>query len=143
MMQNPNTVKYKKLKALPFLALEDMNGKSEADVRAHIESTFDAPGATEHFEVLVAYESVGDYGCDSSNWFLLRDKRTGELFENHGSHCSCYGFESQWKPEVTTRKYLKSDKFGGASLGGYDSTRNYDDKPDHNTTIREWIKKNL
>lgn len=26
----------------------------------------------------------------------------GKLWEVHGSHCSCYGLEGQWKPEETT-----------------------------------------
>lgn len=71
------------------------------------------------YNILIAYESVGSWGCDSSSFFLLEKKSSGRLFEVHGSHCSCYGFEGQWLIEKTTKKYLKSDKFYFSS-GGYD-----------------------
>ena len=73
----------------------------------------------EKYEILIAYESVGSWGCDSSSWFLLKEKATGKLFETHGSHCSCYGFEGQFEPEETTVEYLQSDKFY-FYCGGYD-----------------------
>ena len=76
------------------------------------------------FHVLIAYKSVGNWGCDSNAWLLLKDKQTKELFEVHASHCSCYGFEQQFEqqfePEETNLQYLKSDKFR-YSTGGYDS----------------------
>lgn len=31
----------------------------------------------------------------------------GELYEVHGSHCSCYGLENQWEPEKVTLKELQ------------------------------------
>ena len=101
-----------------MLVLCDLEGMDEAQVREHIASAYrisvsDLGGV----EVLIGYESVGSWGCDSSNWFLFR--KNGELFENHGSHCSCYGFEDQWSPESTSAAYLLSDKFY-LSTGGYD-----------------------
>lgn len=75
-------------------------------------------------QVLVAYESVGDHGCDSSSFFILKDKNTGELFEIHGSHCSCYGFEGQLKLEptnLTALKYRIDRTRQLFSAGGYDS----------------------
>ena len=74
------------------------------------------------FHVLIAYKSVGNWGCDSSAWLLLKDKQTKELFEVNASHCSCYGFEQQFEPEETTVGYLKSDKFRYSS-GGYDNSK--------------------
>jgi hypothetical protein len=91
----------------------------------------------DRFEILIAYESVGSYGCDSSSWFLLREKSTRNFFENFGTHCSCYGFEGQWKPELTTVEYLKSDKF-------YVCTGGYDDNSDANkAAINDYIRNNL
>ena len=58
-------------------------------------------------QVLVAYESVGSWGCDSESFFLLRSKADGSLYEIHGSHCSCYGFEGQLDLEPTDIKSLK------------------------------------
>lgn len=43
------------------------------------------------------------YGGDSYDGcaFVLF-QRGGTLFEVNGSHCSCYGLEGQWCPEITT-----------------------------------------
>ena len=101
-----------------MLALEDLAGQDEASVREHIVCEFEIrEKKLRGFEILVAYESVGDYGCDSSNWFLLR--KGGVLYENHGGHCSCNGFAGQWAPEETNVEYLLSDKFYFRA-GGYD-----------------------
>lgn len=54
-------------------------------------------------EVLIAHMQQYDY--DGEAWILFR--RNGELFEVHGSHCSCYGYEEQWKPEAASVKHLK------------------------------------
>lgn len=102
-----------------MLALEDLAGDSVDSVREHIVCSFQIEeNELDGFEVLVAYESVGDYGCDSSNWFLIR--KDGQLYENYGSHCSCMGFEEQWGPEETSVDYLLSDKFNFCT-GGYDN----------------------
>jgi hypothetical protein len=33
---------------------------------------------------------------------LVVYERDGQLFEVNGSHCSCYGLEGQWTPELTS-----------------------------------------
>lgn len=104
------------------LFLEDFSGKDSDVVRNKIVKDFEiARERIDEFQILVAYMSVGDYGCDSSAWLLLRDRKSGGLFEVHASHCSCYGFEGQFAPEPTTEAYLKSDKFS-FSCGGYDNS---------------------
>lgn len=121
-----------------MIALEDMKDMSEVDVKDHIaaeyagdRSGFDYGNPTEsekaklradldQYEVLIAYESVGSWGCDSSSFFLLRSA-DGKLWENHGSHCSCFGFEGQWSPEETTKETLQRRNYW--SLGGYDNDR--------------------
>ena len=101
-----------------MLALEDLEGQDEASVRDHIVCSFEIEEKElDGFEILVAYESVGSWGCDSSNFFLLRTD--GVLYENHGGHCSCNGFEGQWAPEETAVDYLLSEKFHFCT-GGYD-----------------------
>lgn len=103
------------------MALEDLAGLNLKDVKDHIASAFEIERKQlSRWNVLVAYESVGSWGCDSSNYFLMRDRRTKELYEARGSHCSCYGFEGQWEPEKVELEYLKSDKHY-ISMGGYDS----------------------
>lgn len=106
-----------------MLTLQDMKGKTEAEIKQHLISEY---GATESqlkdISVLIAYESVGDWGCDSSSFFLLKDKKSKKLYEIHGSHCSCFGFENQYTPEETTVQALKdrAAKKYVFSTGGYD-----------------------
>jgi hypothetical protein len=44
-------------------------------------------------------------------YFLVRNLETGRLYEVIGSHCSCMGFEDQWKPEITSKEYLLSENY--------------------------------
>ncbi len=109
-----------------MLALEDLKEFSMVEVLSHLaneyaESEQDA-AKLNGLKVLIAYESVGDYGCDSSSFFLVEDEQ-GNLFEIHGSHCSCYGFEGQLQLEETSVKALlfRIDNGNGVFYtGGYD-----------------------
>lgn len=104
------------------LFLEDLECMEESEIKQHLVRSYDAKREdVDKFEILIAYESVGSWGCDSTSFFLLRDKETNKLYENHGSHCSCYGFEGQFCPEETSVEYLKSNNFY-FSTGGYDSS---------------------
>jgi hypothetical protein len=135
------------------LFLEDLKDSNEDEIKKHLAEEYaeessgfdygdpsdDTKAALlaelEGFDIIIAYESVGDYGCDSSSWFLLKRKADNELFEVHGSHCSCYGFEGQFKDlEETTLEYLKSDKFN-FYCGGYD--RN---ETDNQLAVKEFLK---
>ena len=128
-----------------MLAIEDLLGRTEDRVKQHIadnyaEEPYDKEAAKpiieqlDKLEVLIAYESVGSWGCDSTSFFVFKDKETGTLYEMHGSHCSCYGFEGQFGLEETTVEALKSrvenarsrnqdedDEHAIFSIGGYDS----------------------
>lgn len=118
------------------LYLEDLSGLSEDEVKKHIVSSYEVDvQEVDKYEVLVAYESVGSWGCDSSSWILLKDKETGELFETHGGHCSCYGFEGQFEPEETSVEYLQSDKFY-LSCGGYD-----DNESENVSKVKEYLSR--
>jgi len=64
------------------------------------------------FDILIAYENLDGY--EATSFFLLRDITTEKLYEVHGGHCSCCGFEGQFKPEETTVEYLKKQ---GAGVG--------------------------
>ena len=102
------------------LFLEDLKNTTQIEVKHHIVTEYAVDEKTvDKFDILVAYESVGHWGCDSSSYYLLRNKADGELYEVHGSHCSCYGFEGQFEPEETSVEYLKSDRFRFYT-GGYD-----------------------
>ena len=87
------------------------------------------------YHILIAYQSEGDWGCDSSSWFLLKDNDEN-LFEVSGGHCSCYGFEGQWEPQESSWAYLLSDKFYFNS-GGYDDQRDLSKE-----LIAKFIKEN-
>jgi hypothetical protein len=128
-----------------MLAIEDLLGRTEAQVKEHIadnyaQQPYDKESAKviynqlDKLDILIAYESVGSWGCDSTSFFVFKDKETGTLYEMHGSHCSCYGFEGQFGLEETTVEALKSrvenarsrnqdedDEHAIFSIGGYDS----------------------
>lgn len=130
-----------------MLALEDLKYYSEQQVLEHLaenysgeKSGFDYGEITssdiekanellKNMEVLVAYQSIGDWGCDSSAFFLLKDKTDGKIFEVHGSHCSCFGFGGQLQLEETTIEALK---FRINNVGYIFSTGGYDDNDAEN-----------
>ena len=73
--------------------------------------------------VLIAYES--EYGYDGTSFFLLQDQQ-GKLYEVHGSHCPCFGFEGQLDLEETTLKALKFRLENDGSLFNCDESDNED-----------------
>lgn len=118
------------------VCLEDLKGKSKKELLAHIISEYSAT-ATELrcVDILLAYESVGAWGCDSSSYFILRDKTTKQLFTVHASHCSCYGFENQWRPEPVSAAQLKLEK-SPMLCGGYD-----DHEEENKQAVADFIKR--
>jgi hypothetical protein len=136
----------------PCLRLADLRDLTDDELRAHIIAQYIdpadepwsdgndgyVPGAqpvvcttADIGTILVAYESVGDYGCDSSSYFLI--ERDGQLFEVHGGHCSCNGFEGQWEPKPVTPAYLVSPQWS-MPRGGYD-----DQGEQHQDVVVEWL----
>jgi hypothetical protein len=102
-----------------MLTLADLKGHSEDRVRQHLLDEYTADKAVlDLHDVIVAYEHVGDYGCDSSSMFVLRHRQSGELFMVTGSHCSCHGFEDQFDLQSVTDKYLHTKFY--FCTGGYD-----------------------
>ena len=67
-------------------------------------------------KIHLAWYGQGDY-CGSA--FVLFEK-DGQLYECHGSHCSCYGLEDQWGPEETTVESLAHRLEHGYVFSGYD-----------------------
>lgn len=115
--------------------LADYAGWSDGQLREHLASDWEADRATiDKFDILLAYESVGSWGCDSSAFLILRGKGGGKLYEVHGGHCSCYGFEGQFEPEDTTASVMAAR--GYISTGGYD-----DNSTENEATIRAFIDK--
>jgi hypothetical protein len=123
------------------LYLEDMEGDSEEAVLEHLSVAYSEDTdkdssvmrkSLEGWKVLVAYESVGNWGCDSSSWYLLVNT-SGDYGVISGAHCSCYGFEGQGEIEATEVEYLKSDNFY-LPTGGYD-----DDGEKNSTAVKEYL----
>ena len=61
-----------------------------------------------------------DSGEYAESFFLLKRNSDGVLFEVHGSHCSCYGFEGQLDLEETIPAALRYRAINGHLLGGFD-----------------------
>lgn len=117
-----------------MLLLADYEGMKKKDLKDYICADFEVSmKELNRFDILIAYKHVGSWGCDSSAWFLLREKASGKLFENSGGHCSCYGFEGQFEPGETSKAYLVSDKFY-FSHGGYDDEN-------HTERVVDYIKR--
>jgi hypothetical protein len=53
--------------------------------------------------ILFASYDCGGYDGEA---FVIFEEN-GSLYEVHGSHCSCYGLEGQWEPELTTKAALE------------------------------------
>jgi hypothetical protein len=114
---------------MSMLALADFAGMDESAAKEHISLEFGVePEKLADISILVAYMSVGDYGCDSSAFIVF--KRDGDLYEVNASHCSCFGFDAQdysgtdgtqWEPEIVpdVSAILQRTDWSLAS-GGYD-----------------------
>lgn len=123
------------------LFLEDLKDLDEREIKNHLVSEYsdnntqEIEKQLEAYDVLIAYESVGSWGCDSSSYFLLKHKDTGQYKEIQGAHCSCYGFEGQFDFQDATVEYLKSDSFY-LPCGGYD-----DDEDENKEKVEVFLKK--
>lgn len=70
-----------------------------------IRADFCAPDALSHGSVLIAASySYEDY----SGFAAVVYVNDGAVYEVYGSHCSCYGLEGQWKPELAHVGELRS-----------------------------------
>lgn len=101
-----------------MIKLEDLKDYTDEQVYDHITSSYDVERSeVDKYDILLAYESVGSWGCDSSADLIMRRKSDGQLFFNTASHCSCYGFEEQFTPEETSVEQLEKQWW---TFGGYD-----------------------
>lgn len=56
-------------------------------------------GLTED-DIIIIYADY-TYECyTGSSDVYFYDKRDNQFYEVHGGHCSCYGLEDQWEPEL-------------------------------------------
>lgn len=93
-----------------LLKLGDYVGMSYDDIVKDIVCNYEVEESTvNQYKLVVA--CLNNYGYEEDSYFLLVHRNTGKLYEVFGGHCSCYGFEGQFKPEETTAEYIFSDKF--------------------------------
>lgn len=98
------------------LFLGEFESLTQEEAKSKIVSDFEIQETElKRFKIMIAYQDYADY--EGQSFILLKDKETGELFENHGSHCSCYGFEGQFDPKKTEMIYLLSEHFSCYSFG--------------------------
>lgn len=80
-------------------------------------SKFEVPPGTFDGVILVAQYSFECYDGSADVLFRGAD---GFLYEVHGSHCSCFGLENQWEPELVEvnefrqRVMLRDDEYSVA-----------------------------
>lgn len=119
-----------------MIALADLSSFSESEIIEHLVNNYSRTADSSNDEyynhkeesskkldgmsVILAYESVAGSGEYAESFFLLKRNSDGVLFEVHGSHCSCYGFEGQLDLEETNSVALKYRAINGHLLGGFD-----------------------
>jgi hypothetical protein len=92
------------------LLLGDLSGMAIDEVLTKVSHEFcvERP-ELEKLELLIA--QINEDGYEGYAYFLVRNLETGKLYEISACHCSCYGFEDQWKPEITSKDYLLSENY--------------------------------
>lgn len=60
-------------------------------------------------EIHAGYYTYESYSGDA--FVLFRDTRDGKWYEVNGSHCSCFGLEDQWRPELVSTEAMKMRSF--------------------------------
>lgn len=59
----------------------------------------------------ILFASYGYENYSGNAWILFEE--SGELFEVHGSHCSCYGLEGQWDADKVVLEELYNRVING------------------------------
>lgn len=119
-----------------MIALADLSSFSESETIEHLVNNYSRTADSSNDEyynhkeesskkldgmsVILAYESVAGSREYAESFFLLKRNSDGVLFEVHGSHCSCYGFEGQLDLEETNSDALRYRAINGHLLGGFD-----------------------
>lgn len=92
------------------LLLDDLQGMTDEELVGCITRKFQIERSElDGVDILIG--SMEDGGYDGSAYFLVRNRETGALYEVTGGHCSCYGFEGQWSPAITSKEYLLSQNY--------------------------------
>mgnify|MGYP000883629213 CR=1 FL=1 len=68
---------------------------NEFSSRKDLEDKFEITLPDDIEIILAAYEYEGYEG-----WAFVVFRQCGQVYEVNASHCSCFGLEGQWRPEV-------------------------------------------
>jgi hypothetical protein len=90
-----------------------MQGPWNAETRSY--DPLPDPVLDREYEVIAAEYVDEDYSGDV---FVLL-KSGDEYYEINGGHCSCYGLEDQWDPQLTTEEALRHRVEKGSSYGAF------------------------
>lgn len=77
--------------------------------KAHIAKSFEIP-VSDLDDCEILFASYGGYYYDGNALVIFRGK-DGNLYEVHGSHCSCYDLAGEWEPELTSFEALRHRKW--------------------------------
>ena len=104
---NLNSPINKIMTEIPNYFFEDFKGYTVKEVLEWIKDNHEEsfPG-----NLIPFYGELNEDSYDGSMKALLVDPTSGEFFEIHGSHCSCFGFEGQLTPEICPIQYLEKGK---------------------------------
>lgn len=69
-----------------------------------IADMFSAFQATQSGEDIIYCQNEGGM---YEEWCWIVFEKDGKLYEVNASHCSCYGYEGQWEPELTDIESLR------------------------------------
>lgn len=69
------------------------------DNKQDVERSFEV-GFHDYEHIIFAQYLDGDYSGKA--WVIYYNSEEEKLYEVHGSHCSCYGLENQFDPELTS-----------------------------------------
>ena len=112
------------------LLIGDYHGMTVEDVIKDVADEYEvSESEVSQYNILVAFSEVGGY--EGYGYFVL--EKDGDLYENHSSHCSCYGMEGQWGPEPTNLTYLLDPN---RRLAGYYGRHLDDQIRDHLSKLR-------
>lgn len=76
--------------------------------------------------ILIALISTGDFGCNSSAFFLFNNRKENQLYTIESEHCSCFGFQGQWDLVETCVETLKAKKSYFERIADYGGGADYE-----------------
>ncbi len=93
---------------IPYKFINDAEGYNPITLKKWINSV-NEEDLPEELIPIYGVINTGSYDADAK--ILLVNPITKEFYSIHGSHCSCYGFEGQFTPELCPIQYLATNTY--------------------------------